>query len=126
MTSDSRPTAIAIRPPGSETADLLRNIGTIYSKGQAVLSMIENWVGEEKFRQGVVSYINDNAWGNATGSDLWNSLSAASGQDVAGVMSTFIIQPGVPLLTVTSGDDNKITITQSRFSNFEVEIAQQV
>ncbi|MCH7948346.1 MAG: M1 family peptidase, partial [candidate division Zixibacteria bacterium] len=87
MTSDSRPTAIAIRPPGSETADLLRNIGTIYSKGQAVLSMIENWVGEEKFRQGVVNYINDNAWGNATGSDLWNSLSAASGQDVAGVMS---------------------------------------
>ena len=126
MTSDARPTAIAIRPPGSETADLLRNIEAIYSKGQAVLSMIENWVGEEKFRQGVVNYINDNAWGNATGSDLWNSLSAASGQDVAGVMSTFIVQPGVPLLTVTSGDDNKITITQSRFSNYEVEVAQQI
>ena len=126
MTSDARPTAIAIRPPGTETADLLRNIGAIYSKGQAVLSMIENWVGEEKFRQGVVNYINDNAWGNATASDLWSSLTKSSGKNVDSVLMTFIVQPGVPLITITAGKDNEIILTQSRFSNYEVEVTRQL
>ena len=125
MTSDARPTAIAIRPPGSETADLLRNIGAIYSKGWAVLSMIENWVGEEEFRQGVINYINENAWENATASDFWNSLNSSSGQEVTAVLTTFIDQPGVPLITVSVIDNNRIVLSQSRFSNYDVDVKQQ-
>jgi alanyl aminopeptidase len=125
MVGDARPTAIAIRPPEGETADLLRNIGAIYGKGQAVLSMIENWVGEEAFRQGVVNYVNENAWGNATSSDLWNALSNVSGKNVDSVLGTFIVQPGVPLVSVSAGEDNKIILSQRRFSNYEVEVPSQ-
>ncbi|MGH8015495.1 MAG: M1 family aminopeptidase, partial [Candidatus Zixiibacteriota bacterium] len=118
MNGDARPTALAIRPPDSKTADLLSNIGAVYSKGQAVLLMMERWLGEATFRKGIISYLNQNEWKNATAADLWKALSEASGKDVEHTLGKFITQPGVPLVTIDILDDNKLRLSQKRFMNY--------
>lgn len=118
MNGDARPTALAIRPPDSKTADLLSNIGAVYSKGQAVLLMMERWLGEATFRKGINLYLKQNEWKNATAADLWKALSEASGKDVEFTMGKYITQPGVPLVTIEPQGNNKIRLTQKRFMNF--------
>ncbi len=98
-----------------QTADELA-----YNKGQAVLDMFEGWLGPETFRAGVIEYLKDHEWGNATGSDLWHALSKASGQDIDAAMSSFLDQPGVPLVTLESLDGEHVRLSQRRFLNYGV------
>jgi len=126
MNGDARPTALAIRPPDSKTADLLSNIGAVYSKGQAVLLMMERWLGEATFRKGVLHYLKENEWKNTTAADLWQALSETSGKDVESALGTFIVQPGVPLVTVEMTNNNQIQVTQKRFMNFGTEAPEEL
>jgi len=72
-----------------------------YGKGSAVLRMIEQFLGEETFREGVGDYLRAHAYGNTDTADLWSSLNRASGQPVGEIMDTWILQEGYPLLEVT-------------------------
>jgi len=126
MVGDARPTALAIRPPDSKTADLLSNIGAVYSKGQAVLLMIERWLGEETFRKGIIQYLRENEWKNAAAANLWSALSEVSGKDVEGTLGHFITKPGVPLVTVEVIDNKKLRLTQKRFMNFETTAPEEM
>ena len=69
-----------------------------YQKGQAVIRMLEAYLGAEGFREGIRRYLRAHAYGNATTADLWAQLAAASGQPVAPVATSFTDQPGVLLL----------------------------
>jgi alanyl aminopeptidase len=93
---DALPSTMAIRARTTSSAAGLQNVGLVYSKGNAMLSMFESWLGPEVFRKGVRQYLEANKWGNATASDLWKALDAASGTDVSASMATFTDQPGVP------------------------------
>ncbi|MFQ5701930.1 MAG: M1 family metallopeptidase [Acidobacteriota bacterium] len=117
MDADARPSTPAIRRPFKADQNKFQGIGVAYSKGKAVLSMFERWLGPEKFRQGVLAHIQANAWGNATASDLWRSLSKVSGGDVASAMPTFLTQNGVPLIDVIPLDGGRVKLTQRRFLN---------
>jgi aminopeptidase N len=90
-----------------------------YSKGQAVLRMLEAYLGPEVFRDGIRSYMKARAFGNATTADLWNNLSAQSHQDVAAIAAGWTEQPGFPLVTVAASCDSAgkrtISLTQRRF-----------
>ena len=72
--------------------------GITYSKGQAVIRMLESYLGEETFRAGIRKYMADHAYGNTTTADLWRALEAASGKPVATIAATFTEQAGVPLV----------------------------
>jgi alanyl aminopeptidase len=96
MISDARPSTKPVRKNVESPAQIMEDLGLAYSKGQAVLEMIESWIGEEAFRKGVRNYVEAHAWGNAEAGDLWDALSKASGQDVAKVLSPFLLQPGYP------------------------------
>ncbi|QGZ94579.1 M1 family metallopeptidase [Terricaulis silvestris] len=97
-----------------------------YDKGLAVLRMLEAYVGEEGFRQGVRDYLNAHLYGNARTQDLWTAVQAASGQPVLEIARSYTTQPGFPLLTVQGADcrgrnsDGTIRITQRRFALDEV------
>ena len=54
-----------------------------YSKGQALIRMLEHYLGEDAFRAGIRKYMADHAYGNTTTADLWRALEAASGKPVA-------------------------------------------
>ncbi len=90
-----------------------------YDKGEAVLRMLEAYLGPDTFRDGVRRYIKARAFSNATTADLWNGLTAASGQDVGALASAWTEQAGFPLVSVASqcdaADKRTVTLTQKRF-----------
>ncbi len=88
-----------------------------YAKGGCVLRMLEAFVGEEKFRLGVSSYLKKYSYQNAEASDLWNSIAETTNDSsIKELMKSWISQPGYPLLEV-SKIKNKIIIKQSRCNN---------
>jgi puromycin-sensitive aminopeptidase len=72
-----------------------------YLKGQAVLRMIESFIGEEAFRKGVQIYLKRHAESNATADDFWRALDEASGRDVSSIANGWIKESGHPLVTCT-------------------------
>jgi aminopeptidase N len=100
MANDSLSSARKIRNPVNSTSDAIEAFdGITYGKGQAVLTMIESWLGEDQFREGMRRYIKKHEWGNATAADLYAALSEASGRDVGKVMNSFTDQTGVPVVS---------------------------
>ena len=92
--------------------------GIAYEKGAAVLRMVENYVGPEAFRNGINAYLEAHAYKNAASEDLWKAISSASGKPVERILPTFVNQPGVPLLDVSSAcvaNRTIVTLTQRRF-----------
>jgi aminopeptidase N len=90
-----------------------------YLKGQSFIRMIESYLGEEKFRDGMRTYMKAHAYSNATTADLWEALAAASGKPVPQIAAGFTEQPGIPLIHVDRACDNGaavITLSQSRFA----------
>jgi puromycin-sensitive aminopeptidase len=85
-----------------------------YEKGGAVLRMIEGYLGEPTFREGLRRYIRRHENGNARAADLWRALGEASGQPVEEVAESWIGQPGFPLLDVTLEGDT-VRLAQRRF-----------
>jgi aminopeptidase N len=92
--------------------------GIAYGKTAAVLRMIESLIGEEPMRQGISSYLKQYSFGNATFHDFSDSIRQASSQPVDAILASFVEQPGVPLLRVSSaceGGDTVLTVEQQRF-----------
>ena len=89
--------------------------GITYEKGGSILHMVESYLGEETFRQGVHNYLAAHMYGNATAEDFWNAQTATSHKPVDKIMSSFITEPGVPLLTFGKAANGDVQVTQSRF-----------
>lgn len=51
-----------------------------YNKGAAVIRMMENFMGEEKFRQGIHNFLVKYSYGTVVTQDLFDELSAISSQ----------------------------------------------
>ena len=94
-----------------------------YSKGGSVLRMLEHYLGEDDFREGLRLYIQRHQYANARTRDLWNALGEASGQPVAEIMDSWTSQTGYPVLEASvnrSGDSIEVGLSQSRFLYDEV------
>jgi len=118
MRADSLLSTRAMRQPVGSVDSLLQAADTLaYSKGASVLHMTERWLGRDAFRAGVLAYVKAHADASATAGDLWGALGRASGKDVQGVLSSFLDQPGVPLVTVEPLPGGRLRVKQSRFLN---------
>ncbi|HEU0266466.1 MAG TPA: M1 family metallopeptidase [Candidatus Saccharimonadaceae bacterium] len=73
----------------------------VYAKGARLMRMCQDFIGTEAFRKGLSSYFKEFAYGNTEADDLWRHLSEASGQDITGMMNTWISQSGYPVVHVT-------------------------
>jgi puromycin-sensitive aminopeptidase len=71
-----------------------------YEKGGAVLRMIEGYLGEAPFREGIRLYMRRHARGNAVADDLWAALGEASREPVLELANAWIRQPGFPVVHV--------------------------
>ncbi len=89
--------------------------GITYGKAGAALGMVENYVGEETFRQGIHNYLAAHLYGNATAEDFWNAQTAVSHKPVDTIMSSMVSQPGEPLVSFSHPEQAGITVTQKRF-----------
>ncbi|GAO02459.1 M1 family metallopeptidase [Anaeromyxobacter sp. PSR-1] len=85
-----------------------------YEKGGAVLRMIEGYLGEERFRDGIRLYMRRHARANAVADDLWGALAEASREPVVELANAWIRQPGFPLVTVSRAG-RTLRLEQQRF-----------
>jgi puromycin-sensitive aminopeptidase len=85
-----------------------------YEKGGAVLRMIESYLGEAPFRDGIRLYMRRHAKANAVADDLWAALADASRQPVIELANAWIHQAGHPLLSVRR-DGRTVHLAQRRF-----------
>jgi aminopeptidase N len=91
-----------------------------YKKGQSFLRMLESFLGEDVFRDGIRRYIAAHKYSNTTTADLWNALSDASNKPVGEIAAGWTEQPGFPVVTVKREADGKVRLTQERFTvNFK-------
>ncbi len=120
MRLDARSTTHSIQMPvrtESEAGDVFDEI--TYQKGQAVIRMLESWLGEDVFRSGIRAYMQKHAFSNTTTADLWAALADASKKDVASFAAGWTEQPGFPVVQVSSFPrDNapRATVWQQRFT----------
>ena len=89
-----------------------------YDKTAAVLRMVEGYVGPGLFRKGINAYLSKHAYSNATAPDFWTAIAAAAKKPADQVMSSFVLQPGVPLVSVSascSNGNSKVELSQTRY-----------
>ncbi len=126
---DSQRTTRTIRATANTPAEIGEMFdGIAYGKAGAVLDMVENYLGEEVFRQGVHQYLQAHLYANATAEDFWGAQASTSGKPVDAIMKSFVVQPGVPLLTFGARTGNELPVSQSRFflaANSTNQTAQQ-
>lgn len=126
MGEDSLVSARRIRNPIKNRGDIQNAFdGITYSKGAAVLAMFEEYIDGQKkpgtFLSGVRAYLREKRFANGTTKDFLRAVGAAAGFDVDAAFSTFLDQPGVPLVSaqcVPAADPKgsaRIEVTSSRF-----------
>jgi puromycin-sensitive aminopeptidase len=89
-----------------------------YTKGAAVLRMIEGYLGEDAFREGVRIYLRRHAEANASADDFWRALDEASGQDVTAIANAWIKEPGHPVVHIAAKQVDgalELELTQARY-----------
>jgi puromycin-sensitive aminopeptidase len=80
--------------------------------------MIEGYLGEDAFRQGVRIYLRRHAEANASADDFWRALDESSGQDVTKIANAWIKEPGHPLVEIEArvhGDGLELALSQTRY-----------
>ena len=85
-----------------------------YEKGGSILRMLEQFLGEEIFRDGVSLYLSKHSYGNTETDDLWDSLEEVSNLPVKKIMDSWIFQAGHPMITFSLHDKN-LSVTQNTF-----------
>ena len=113
---DAQRTTRTIRAK-ADTPDEINQMfdGITYGKAGAVLLMVENYLGEQTFRQGVHNYLAAHMYGNATAEDFWNAQTTTSHKPVDKIMESFVVQPGEPILTFDDPKDSSVSVQQQRF-----------
>ena len=115
---DARRTSHPIQQPVADQSEADTAFdGITYNKGQALIRMLESYLGEQGFRDGIRRYMAAHAYGNTTTADLWQALQDSAGKPVTGVAASFTEQEGVPLViaeTSCRGDDQRLALRQDR------------
>src|SRR5437667_4504788 len=117
MEGDARSTTHPIQQPIATEAEANSAFDDItYKKGQSFLRMLESFLGEDIFRDGIRQYIATHKYSNSTTADLWNALSEASKKPVGEIAAGWTEQPGFPAVKVKREEGNKVSLTQERFT----------
>ena len=116
MEGDARSTTHPIQQRIANEAEASSAFDDItYRKGEAFLLMLESFLGEDVFRDGIRRYVAARKYSNSTTADLWSALSEASGKPVGEIAAGWTEQPGFPVVKVNRDAEN-VSLTQERFT----------
>ncbi|XP_024220191.2 endoplasmic reticulum aminopeptidase 1 isoform X1 [Halyomorpha halys] len=87
-----------------------------YSKGAALLYMMEKFLGQDTLKRGLNDYLNTHKFSNADTKDLWAVMSKHANHSihVKNIMDTWTRQMGFPLIDIKR-DGGSISASQTRF-----------
>jgi aminopeptidase N len=85
-------------------------------QGASVIRMLEDFLGEEEFKNGITNFLNRFKFANAVTQDLWAELQQVQKDvNITHIMDTWTRQMGYPVVTATRGSDGTVTLQQTRF-----------
>src|SRR5437868_2404974 len=114
---DARSTTHPVQQPIATEAEASSAFDDItYKKGQSFIRMLESFLGEDVFRDGIHRYIAAHKYSNSTTADLWNALAEASGKPVGEIAASWTEQPGFPVVKVKRGENGVVSLSQERFT----------
>ncbi len=120
MKLDSLASARAIREPVTSNATVRSAYDSItYSKSLAMLTMVDNWFGPERFRPALGRYITTYADGAADSEEFYSAIGKATGEPrMNRVFRSFVEQNGLPLVSARLECDSEpaIVMSQRRFA----------
>ena len=90
-----------------------------YSKGEAVIRMLEAYAGSDQWRAGVQAYMKRYNHSNTVTDDLWREIEKTSGKPIADIAHDFTLQPGIPLVKVAAtcaGGRTALSLEQGEFT----------
>jgi len=91
-----------------------------YQKGEAVITMLEGYAGEDVWKNGIRAYMKQHAYGNTVTDDLWKAVEGAGAKGLVSIAHDFTSQPGIPLVRVDAaqckGGNTLLTLSQGEFS----------
>lgn len=93
----------------NETFDMVS-----YEKGTAVIRMLCEYIGEDKFREGLKYYLKKHSYKNTKTVDLWDAFEKVSKKPIKDIMNSWTKQAGFPLVTITS-HKSELWLNQERF-----------
>ncbi|MBY0402139.1 M1 family metallopeptidase, partial [Myxococcota bacterium] len=119
LEQDALATSHPIAPPVRDAKEAHENFDAItYTKGASVLRMLENYLGSERFREGVQLYLRRHRERAATASDLWSALAEVCDEPIEKIVAPWMLQTGFPLVHVArrnDGDRDVVVLEQERF-----------
>jgi len=117
MEGDARSTTHPIQQSVATEAEANSAFDDItYKKGQSFLRMLESFLGDDVFREGIRRYMAAHVYSNTTTTDLWNALSEASGKTVGEIAAGWTEQPGFPVVKMKREQTGNVSLTQERFT----------
>ncbi len=123
MRNDSLRSARQIRQPIASNHDIDSAFdGITYSKGAAVLDMMNHFIGPEDFQEGLQNYMQKHAWKNAHVDDFIAAIAEKSKNlpfdQIKSSFNSFLEQNGIPMLNVALSCKqgvNVVAVRQSRY-----------
>jgi len=89
-----------------------------YTKAGAVLRMLEQYVGPDKFQTAMQHYFGTHKYMAFSAKDLWDDIGAVGNFDAGAVTHNWIYAKGFPLVTATAtcdGGKRSIALAQTRY-----------
>jgi aminopeptidase N len=94
--------------------------GITYSKGEAVITMLEGYASPAVWQKGIQGYIRAHQYQNTRTDDLWQAVEQAGATGLTRMAHDFTTQPGVPLIRAGAArceaGQTRLTLVQDEFS----------
>ncbi|MFA6386156.1 MAG: M1 family metallopeptidase [Candidatus Paceibacterota bacterium] len=119
----SHPIEVVVHHPDeiSEIFDMVS-----YAKGSAMIRMLAEYLGHDKFREGLRHYLKIHSYKNTNTIDLWDAFEKISKKKVIEMMNSWTKETGYPLVTVSPRSDLGETwdLNQERFFSSRVKASE--
>jgi aminopeptidase N len=103
MSFDAGESTHPIQRPGGDQEQPTPALDLItIQKPWLLLRMLENFLGQDPFRQGIRAYLAAHQGLDTMSQDLWSSLERATGKPIVKFMVGWTQQPGFPLIKITT------------------------
>lgn len=99
---NSHPIEVTVHHP-NEINEIFDKIS--YSKGASIIRMLAEYIGQDKFKEGLRYYLKKHSYKNTETLQLWKALEKISKKPVSKMMNSWTKQVGYPLVTLSHRSD---------------------